>query len=164
MSLIMNEVEEPLAVGADPIAFLQTVPLFADIDSESCLQSLVNVLERVKFSPGQHIFEQGEAGHLLYVLISGKVRVHVGNLTLAELIPGQAFGEMAVFDSQPRSAAVTAIENSECWVLSQAQVNQVISQNPAVAIALMKVLGARLRRLIGLFATAEDLFGLKPQA
>jgi CRP/FNR family transcriptional regulator, cyclic AMP receptor protein len=159
----MNEVEEPLAVGADAIAFMQTVPLFENIGSESCLRSLVNVLERVKFSPDQQIFAQGETGHLLYILISGKVRVHVGNLTLAELTAGQAFGEMAVFDSQPRSAAATAIENSECWVLSQAQVYRVIGQNPAVAIALIRVLGARLRRLIGLFATAEDLFGLKPQ-
>jgi CRP/FNR family transcriptional regulator, cyclic AMP receptor protein len=163
MCLIMNEVEEPLVTGADAIAFWQTIPLFADIGSESCLRALVNVLERVKFASGQQIFEQGEAGHLLYILISGKVRVHLGNLTLAELMPGQAFGEMAVFDSQPRSAAVTAIENSECWVLSQAHVHQVISQNPALAIALIRVLGARLRRLIGLFATAEDLFGLKPQ-
>ncbi len=160
----MNEVEEPLAADiADAIAFLQTVPLFADIDSESCLRSLVSVLERVHFSAGQQIFGQGEVGHLIYILISGKVRVHAGNLTLAELTPGQAFGEMAVLDSQPRSAAVTAIEDGQCWVLSQAQVHQVIGQNPAVAIALMRVLGARLRRLIALFATAEDLFGLKPQ-
>ncbi len=159
----MNEVGEPLGTDTEAvIAFLQTVPLFAEIDS-SCLRSLVSVLERVQFAPNQQIFKQGESGHLLYILISGRVRVHVDHLTLAELTPGQAFGEMAVFDSQPRSAAVTALDNSECWVLSQAQIYQVIDQNPAVAIALIKVLAARLRRLIALFATSEDLFRLKVQ-
>ncbi|MBW4553739.1 MAG: cyclic nucleotide-binding domain-containing protein [Aphanocapsa sp. GSE-SYN-MK-11-07L] len=160
----MNEIGEQLAASTEAaIAFLQTVPMFEEIDS-SCLRSLVGVLERVQFAPNQQIFKQGESGHLLYILVSGRVHVHIDHLTLAELTPGQAFGEMAVFDSQPRSAAVTALENSECWVLSQAQIHQVIDQNPAVAIALIKVLGARLRRLIGLFATAEDLFALKAQA
>jgi CRP/FNR family transcriptional regulator, cyclic AMP receptor protein len=164
MLLIMNELGEPRAASAEAaIAFLQTVPMFAEIDS-NCLRSLVNVFERVQFAPNQQIFAQGEAGHLLYILISGKVQVHVDNLTLAELTSGQAFGEMAVFDAQPRSAAVTALENSECWVLSQSQIYQVIDQNPAVAIALIRVLGTRLRRLIGLFAAAEDLFALKAQA
>lgn len=160
----MDEVQEPTVtpstLDTEPLGFLKTVPLFQDLDPEESLEQLVSGMERAQFSANQRIFDQGEKGHLLYLLISGRVRVHLGDFTLAELTPGSFFGEMAVMDAQPRSASVTALEDCECWVLTQDQVYRIIHKTPAVAIALIRVLGARFRRLLGLFAASEDLFGL----
>jgi CRP/FNR family transcriptional regulator, cyclic AMP receptor protein len=148
---------------AEQLALLKTVPLLQDIEQESDLKALLSGMKRVKFSANQRIFEQGDTGDGLYILLSGRVRVHLDEFVLAELSAGNCFGEMALFDAQPRSASVTAIQDSECWVLSQSQVNQMIHHNPEVAIALIRVLGNRLRHLLSQMAASEDLLALHPK-
>lgn len=154
------------SIPADPqaerLAVLKTIPLLQDIEQEECLNSLLAGMERVQFQANQRIFEQGETGDWLYILLSGRVRVHVEGFAIAELTAGACFGEIALFDAQPRSASVTAVEDCECWVLSKAQVYQIIQQTPAVAIALIRVLGTRFRHLLNLMAASEDLFNLNP--
>jgi CRP-like cAMP-binding protein len=140
------------------LAFLKQVPIFQDIGDESWLASLAEHLEEAPFPAGQTILHQGEAGHLLYLLLSGKVQVHLDGFPIAQLEAGAFFGEMALFDSQPRSASVTALEDSRCLLLTQAQIDQAIQVNPAIALNIIRVLTARVRSLNRLFGACEDVF------
>lgn len=138
--------------------FLQQVQIFKEIANDTFLTQLATNLEEVVFPAGHTIFTQGEEGYLLYFLVSGKVRVHIEEFQLAQLEPGAYFGEMALFDSQPRSASVIALEESKCLVLTQQQVYQAMKESPSVALNMIRVLCQRVRKLNRLFGASEDLF------
>lgn len=158
----MNAKEEKTATlsmsEADRLRFLQELPIFKEIDGNNFLPTLAATLEEVTFPANHTIFAKGEEGQLLYILVSGRVQVHLEELPLAQLEPGAYFGEMALFDSQPRSASVTTLQESKCLVLTRQQVYQTIKESPSVAINLIRGLCQRVRKLNRLFGASEDLF------
>lgn len=97
------------------------------------------------FRAGDVIFKEGDPGTEFFVVKSGKVSVRLGNRTLQSLGAGEVFGEMALIDSQPRSA--TIIADSDCVVVpvSEKQFLFMTSEAPYFALSLMRVLVQRLR-------------------
>ena len=98
------------------------------------------------FKAGQVIFKAGDEGTEFYVVDKGKVSIRLGNRTLDVLGEGQIFGEMALIDSGPRSAA--AVAETDCTVVpvSENQFLFMISEAPYFALNLMRVLVERQRR------------------
>lgn len=139
------------------LSWLKSVPLFCALLSERDWKTLLAGMEERTYTSGEVVFRQGEPGDLLYVILSGKVQVDAAGVPLAELTAGQCFGEMAVLDAEPRSATITTLTDTTCLVLSTAQLTAIIQQSPAIAFALLKVLGQRLRRLDHLFGATEAL-------
>ncbi|MBC6424496.1 MAG: cyclic nucleotide-binding domain-containing protein [Hormoscilla sp. SP5CHS1] len=107
-----------LMSDANRLQFLGKVPIFTRITSEAFLEHLATNLDEVIFTSGQTIFTQGEEGHLLYILVEGKIKIHIEDFPLAQLEPVAYFGEMALLDSQPRSADAIAVSESKCLVLA----------------------------------------------
>lgn len=138
--------------------FLQQLTIFREIENKDFLPQFAANLEEETFPANHTIFTKGEEGNLLYILLSGRVQVHIDNFTLAQLKPGTYFGEMALFDSKVRSASVTTLEESKCLILSRQQIHQAIKENPAIAINMIRVLVTRVRQLNRLFGASEDLF------
>src|SRR5690348_3191835 len=100
----MSEVSPP----EDNDLGLAAVALFKDLSPEA-LSKMSSLLENVNFKRGDTIFHEREKGDALYVVHSGKVRIWVHDedskdVTLAELEPGDFFGEMSVLDGGERSA------------------------------------------------------------
>jgi CRP/FNR family transcriptional regulator, cyclic AMP receptor protein len=153
MSLVQESMSE-----AERLSFLQEIPIFQEIDNQDFLIQLATHLEEVTFPAEHTIFSKGEEGQLLYILVSGSVEIHLEDVPLAHLEAGAYFGEMALFDSQPRSASVSTLQVSKCLVLTRQQVYQAIKQNPSVAINMIRVLCQRVRKLNRLFGASEDLF------
>ncbi|WP_206603030.1 Crp/Fnr family transcriptional regulator [Leptolyngbya ohadii] len=104
-------------------------------------------MEQLAFPAKQTIFTQGEEGRSLYVLVSGRVQVHIGDRELARLEQGACFGEMAVFDAEPRSASVTTLEHCECLMLTQQQLYDAIEETPGIAINIVRLMSRRIRHL-----------------
>jgi CRP-like cAMP-binding protein len=140
------------------IQFLQSIALFQGIQDQAWLADLADHLDELEFNAGDTILQTGEVGHLLYLLTRGQVRVSLNNVILAELASGTIFGEMALFDAQPRSASVTAVQPSHCLVLTQHQLYQAIKTNPTIALNLIHLLAGRVRSLNRLFGASEDLY------
>jgi CRP-like cAMP-binding protein len=136
-----------MMLSQENLQLLQDVPIFRDIERDSLLSRLAVNLEEVRFPPGHTIFKQGEPGSYFYIVVSGKVEVHLGGLQLARLGPGAYFGEMSLFDSGPHSASVTTLETSKCLVLSQSDIYQVIKESPEIGLNIIRVLAARVRLL-----------------
>ncbi len=101
------------------------------------------------FNPGQIVFREGDMGFSMFVVKSGKVEVstQVNNQkrVLAELTEGAIFGEMALFDSQVRSATVTAITPLTCIEINNVLFKQHLAKIPPYMRSLYQILAERLR-------------------
>ena len=82
------------------------------------------------FEPGQDIVAQGEIGRTLYLVLRGQVEVLVDGVRVAELGPGDHFGERAVFDEERRSATVRAVTRTEVVALNQASASTLSDSLP----------------------------------
>lgn len=134
----------------DHAAYFAQVPLFADLDGES-LRQLAAVAHRRAFHTGDVIFHRGDPGQVLYVIRLGKVRIFLTSpdgqeVALAVFGPGECFGELALLDGQPRSAAAEAIEPVETYTLQRADFISAVMHHPQIAIQVMNVLSCRLRQ------------------
>ncbi|HEY9301750.1 MAG TPA: cyclic nucleotide-binding domain-containing protein, partial [Phormidium sp.] len=129
------------------LQFLQSIPMFRDIERQEVLSRLATNFSEVEFPAGYTIFKQGTTGSFLYILISGTVQIHLGGLQLAQLETGAYFGEMSLFDPQPHSVSVTSLSTCKCLVLTQEQIYQVIRENPEIGVNIIRLLAGRVRVL-----------------
>ena len=104
-----------------------------------------NNIEAQFFKAGTTIFREGEQAHDLFVIKSGEVRIQIGNRTVSELSADHIFGEMALIDSEPRSASAVAVTDVELVPVSEKQFLFLVSQTPYFALKVMRVLAQRLR-------------------
>ena len=126
------------------IPLLMQVPIFSSFDKKS-LESLANSGAKKTHKSGEVIAKQGEKAVTFYLILDGSVEVRRGAKVLAKLGKGQFFGEMALFDEQPRSADVVAKEETTCFVLTSWSFAGMIAPNPKIAQAVIKELVRRLR-------------------
>src|SRR6478672_6066217 len=106
-------------------------------------------LERREFKAGQIILHWGEPGDCLYVIESGLVCVALrsrggAESLLAQLGPGQIFGEMSILTGQPRSAEVRALVDTTTYALSVSSFFKVAGRSPTMLLNIGRVLAGRL--------------------
>ncbi|HEY9699831.1 MAG TPA: Crp/Fnr family transcriptional regulator [Trichocoleus sp.] len=135
-----------MLTSVDRLLFVRKVPIFQEL-RDDFLVRLAASMEELSFPTKHTIFTQGEEGRSLYVLVSGRVRVHIGDREIVQLEQGACFGEMAVFDAEPRSASVTTMELCECLMLTQLQLYDAIEETPGIAINIIRLLSRRTREL-----------------
>jgi CRP/FNR family transcriptional regulator, cyclic AMP receptor protein len=116
------------------------------IKSEASFSLLTgNSIDTIPFKAGSIIFREGDEARELFVIKSGKVRIQIGNRTIAELGADNIFGEMALIDDEPRSATAIAHTDVELVAVSEKQFLFLVSQTPYFALKVMRVLAQRLR-------------------
>jgi len=146
-------------------AVLKSVPLFAGFPDEQ-LRALATLVTRRSAPRSSLIMAAGDATESLYVVISGRLKVMMGDAEGKEVIlsligPGEFFGEMGLIDDSPRSASVIAIEPCELLSLSRRDFKKCMAENFEMTMAVMKGLVRRLReadRKIGSLALL-DVYG-----
>ena len=128
---------------------LRAIPLFKDLSDKDL--ALINDLAIDKHvTKGNVVLTEGEAGDSLYAIISGRVKVFIGDEDGREIIlkilgPGDFFGEMSMIDKQPRSASVSTLENATFKVLSHTAFEAAVEKAPRIATLVMQALAKRLR-------------------
>ena len=133
---------------------------------------------RCRVAAGQAVFREGEAGSELYQVLAGSVRV-MGDVELeprrhiqpgfCDLPEGALFGELALFDQEPRSATVVAVTDTELVVINGEQLLRFFDANPEVGYKMLKkmlsVTVGRLRstnkKLVSLFAWGLKAHGIE---
>lgn len=135
-----------MLTSVDRLLFVRGVPIFQEL-RDDFLVRLAAVMDELSFPAKHTIFTQGQEGRSLYIVVSGKVRVHIGAAELAQLGPGTCFGEMSLFDAEPRSASVTTLAACECLVLTQQQLYEAIEETPGIAVNIIRLLSRRIREL-----------------
>ena len=118
--------------------------LFAGVDAEGLARVAARITE-VDVPADRVIARQGEIGTGFFIIASGTVRVVRDGKMLAELGPGDFFGELSVLDGQPRNAQVISTEPTTCLGLATWEFEAVVSEQPSVALAILRELAGRLR-------------------
>ena len=132
------------------VIFLKQVHFFESMTIEQ-LRILSGVSQERTFAPEEVVFAEGDAGDSLYIVVRGSVAIErqaqrKGSVVrLATLTSGQYFGEMSIFDEQPRSASVVSLELSLLLNLRRAHLMALVHDNPDMSLELIRVLSRRLR-------------------
>ncbi|BAZ27975.1 cyclic nucleotide-binding protein [Cylindrospermum sp. NIES-4074] len=135
-----------MLTSVDRLLFVRRVPIFMELRDDFIVR-LASVMNELSYPANYSIFKQGEEGRSLYIVVSGRVKVHIGDTKLAEVEQGKFFGEMAVFDTEPRSASVTTLEPCECLELTQEQLYDAVEETPEIAVNIIRELSRLIRKL-----------------
>lgn len=134
---------------SDSSNFLLYVPIFSDLPEET-IEKISQVGFRRTYKKDSIILMEDEVGGALFIIVNGKVKVtRTSNdgreVILNILTESDIFGEMALLDGQTRSATVSALENSELFIIQRNQFLEFLKEHPEISIALMQELSKRLR-------------------
>jgi CRP-like cAMP-binding protein len=129
---------------------LASVPLFAALDNDTA-ELLVAALTTRPVVRGHVVFQEGDPGDRLFIVLDGKMKISRAaadgreNL-LAVLGPGEMFGELSLFDPGPRTATASAVTDSTLASLDHDDLRPLLLDQPGVAVQLLRALAQRLRR------------------
>jgi CRP/FNR family transcriptional regulator, cyclic AMP receptor protein len=124
-------------------------PLLAGLDDE-IIEAFVRHARQRRYAHGSVIFHKDDPGSLLYVIISGKVKISMPSMDGKDLVlnilsAGESFGEMALFDEQPRSASAEAMDDAVTLTLGRPDFMGLLERYPALAMRVIELLTRRLR-------------------
>lgn len=136
---------------------LANVSLFSEL-GERELDELLKATGTRHLDEGEILFRKGDPGRQLYGVVEGRLKIYSSGADGKEVVfglsdPGDVTGEIALLDSEPRSATVVALVSTELLTLDRRDFLPFLERYPKVAIRLAELLAERLRRLSEL---AED--------
>ncbi|HYW74757.1 MAG TPA: DUF1003 domain-containing protein [Pyrinomonadaceae bacterium] len=134
----------------DEARSLARIPLFKRLEAEE-LEHLAGEVVQVNYPAGETIFNEHDRGDALYILEEGSVRIwiydeDVKEVTLAELKPGDFFGELAVLDRGERSSSATAITDVHLHRLSSDDFQKFLIDHPDASIDVICEIAQRMRQ------------------
>jgi diguanylate cyclase (GGDEF)-like protein len=134
--------DTPLPPVADPA--LVESPLFAAL-SELEFNAVTAFLERMRIRKGAAVFREGDAGEDMFILLSGILSASVSQSDgthrwLFDITPGDFFGEMSIIANEPRSATITAKDDSDVMVLQGIDFYRIIFEHPMIGIKMLKAI------------------------
>lgn len=137
-----------------PRQILKATPLFAALDDQE-LSSLAARSGIRSYSQGETLFSEGDACQGLFIVVTGRVRVFKTSAGGREQVlamegPGASVAELPVFDGGKYPASASAVENTEALFISRLDLRAICLENPEVSLKMLQVVGARLRRLVGI--------------
>ena len=135
-------------------AVLRKTPLFASLTQEE-MQALAARTSKKRLQRGELLFGEGDPCAGLFLVASGKIRIFKLSASGREQVlavegPGSSFAELPVFDGGNYPAAASALEDAEILFVSRKDFQNFCREHPDVALKVIAVVGARLRRLVGI--------------
>ena len=155
-----------LAWAADPerlrrAPFLARSPLFAGLPRRLLARLATRFFEKA-YLPGEVVFEEGDPGRALFVVVEGVVEITrataQGPYLLNTLGPGDAFGELALIDDFPRSATARVATSGRLLILYKSDFDALIDGNARIALVVTR----NLSRLLAMYARRNPALTSKP--
>ncbi len=147
------------------VSALGSVSLFSGLSPDE-LHLLAEHAIRRRVSQGELLFSEGETCKGLHIISTGRLRIFKSSPSGREQVlavegPGGSVAELPVFDGGPYPASVSAVEDSQILFISRNDFRTFCLNHPEVALKMLAVVGARLRRLVGIieelsFATVRQ--------
>ena len=124
--------------------------IFQGVDADA-VAALIKEMETLTFSRGTTIFDEGEPGDRLYIIVDGKVKLarHApdGRENLLSVMgPSDMFGELSIFDPGPRTSSAVCVTEVTAATMDSQMLKQWITDHPEISQQLLRVLARRLRR------------------
>jgi CRP-like cAMP-binding protein len=140
---------------AQKVEMLKSIPIFNKLTSREILVVDELLHERV-YEPNEIVFQEGDPGHGIYIVVSGKLRVDPKHeylkTTILDVCPGESVGELALFDEGPRSATVVAVERTVTVALFQAELSDLLIKNKNIGVKVLmeiiRIISRRARQVL----------------
>ena len=134
----------------DDDLIIRQAPLFSALDDDEAT-SLRESMSTEKLSRGKVLFREGQEGDRLYVVVEGKIKLGTtssdGRENLLSILgPGEMFGELSLFDPQPRTSTATAVTDARLVSLAHEAVIGLVTTHPQTSLELLRRLAQRLRK------------------
>lgn len=152
------EGDSTMLSALEKVLIMKTVAMFATTP-ENVLFELATLLKEIELTNGATLFEKGDQGDCMYIIVNGRVRVHDDGRLLNELGERDVFGEMAVLDAEPRVASVTAAEDTLLLRLDQASLYELMADHLDVVRGVINTLTRHIRRLVRAGARPDQQSG-----
>jgi ATP:ADP antiporter, AAA family len=140
-----NENQEKI-LTIDRVLILKNIRIFSHTPDEY-LASVAGYLDELKVKHEEIIFERGNIGRSLYIIVEGKVKLHNQDVLLGTLSTNEVFGEWAALDPEPRAASVTALEDSTLFKLEHEALYDLMSSDIEIVRGIIHILCQNLRNV-----------------
>jgi CRP-like cAMP-binding protein len=137
-------------VGYTNLDFLKKIEFLQKISVDT-LECLASECQLRNLKEGAVLFSDGDAGDSMYVIISGELIVSKNKVEIARRTQGDFIGEMALIESQPRSATVKSAAPSLLLEITQEQFQSKLASNPDALMTIMKTLSSRARENLKIY-------------
>ena len=136
--------------------FLMHLPIFHGLLQNDFVY-LVKALEERVYLKGETLFKEDDVGRALFIVASGNVQLlrkdsFGKDKPLAEVCPGELFGEMALLEEMPRTAGAQALEKTKVYLLYKNKLERLIGDHPRIGVVIVhylaRTLSSRLRALM----------------
>ena len=140
--------------------FLRGLQVLSGLSDQE-IDLLARTAEERRFSADERIVRQGEAGTAAFIMKDGAAEALIEKqgaepLRLSKILPGELFGELALFDGSPRSATVVAAVDCTVVEISREAFLKEVARNPEAALKLLAVLAKRLRHAESVVSDFSD--------
>lgn len=129
------------------VLILKSARLFSETP-DNVLADIAGLAEEILVEKDQIVFNKGDAGDSLYIIVTGAVEVRDGDRLLNRLAEGDIFGELALLDPEPRLATVRASEPAQLLRLDESHFRVILAERPEVSSAIIRVITRYLRSLL----------------
>ncbi len=133
------------------IIFFRRVPLFAALSPED-LKQVAAIADEDVFPDGEVIAYQGEQGDVMFVIVSGEVRVCIEKdgkeMEVARRRSGEFVGELAIVNREPRNATLIASGDVRALCIDQKSFEGLMRERPEVSLVIIHVLSKRLKEVM----------------
>jgi len=131
------------------IELLKETELFSGLE-ESLLRSIAAECSTNTYPAGTILFRENEIGTVLYLVVSGSIKVYTSNRNgeikiLSIITKGESLGELSLLDGKPRSATAQVIEDAKLLSLSAKKFRELLRTNHDISLGIIRQLSARLR-------------------
>ena len=126
--------------------YLSGIAFFSEV-SRDALKRFSGELKVESFDIMETIFEKGDVGDAMYVILGGKVKVHDNEHVYDHLGTGECFGEYSLIDKDRRSATITAVEDTRAIKIGQEDFLNLMSTDAGFAKGILSVMIRRHREL-----------------
>lgn len=128
---------------------LAQIPLFDTLSTEDT-EALAKRLAERKFAAGEKVFDKGDKGSSMYIVLSGAAQIYLpgdgdDRVVLKDVRTGEYFGELSLFDDKPRSASVSASTDTILLELTREEFAEHLGRSPTAAMAILAEMAERLR-------------------
>jgi hypothetical protein len=135
----------------DKILYLKRIEIFSDLSINE-LAAVAAVTEEAFFEQGATVFEEGEQGDTLFLIVEGEVAVVKDcrvdkQIEIDSISSGDYFGEMALFGDERRSATIRVKKTARFLILRKQELQEIVHEFPQIALHVCRVLSMRIRHL-----------------
>lgn len=131
---------------AQKVVYLRKVPMFRELQLDELTQ-IAAVTSEVTLGRGERLFEQGDHGDALFVVLDGEIAIELDRQEIHRQRSGQSFGEIAVLDNAPRTATARAATDVYLLRLGRRAFNELLERRGPLRLVVLSELARQLARV-----------------